>query len=107
MNRYLILIKRNNVPLRKNRIELIVKPSVRKEMEKLSIQIDCSYVLHGFYDWILSITAKSIVEVKRFTEGFTRLFKDYISDIQIFDVILPIEQSGIDDPHTNKIRGYF
>ena len=65
------------------------------------------YFIHGPFDWALSITANSIVDVKRFTEGFSRSFKDYISDIQIMDVILPIEQRGIDNPHTDGMRGYF
>ena len=107
VKRYIILIKRNNVPLPKDRIDIIVNRTIRTEMEKLNIKTDCSYFIHGPFDWAISITAKSIVDVKRFTEGFSRSFKDYISDIQIMDVILPIEQSGIDNPHTDDMRGYF
>jgi DNA-binding Lrp family transcriptional regulator len=107
VKRYIILIKRNNEPLPKDRIDLIVNRSIRSEMEQMGITTDCSYFLHGPFDWALSITAKSIVEVKRFTEGFSRSFKDYISDIQIMDVIIPLEQSGIDNPHSEDIRGYF
>ncbi len=105
--RYIILIKRNNVPLPQEKIDLIINRAIRGEMKQLGINTDCSYFIHGPFDWAISITAKSIVDVKRFTEGFSRSFKEYISDIQIMDVILPLEQSGIDNPNPSDIQGYF
>jgi DNA-binding Lrp family transcriptional regulator len=107
LKRYIILIKRNNVPLPSEKIDLIVNRAIRSEMHQLGINTDCSYFIHGPFDWAISITARGIIDVKRFTEGFSRSFKDYISDIQIMDVILPLEQSGIDNPHSSDIHGYF
>jgi hypothetical protein len=76
-------------------------------MEELDITTDCSYFLHGDFDWGLNVTGKRIADIKRFVDGFTKVFAPYISDVKIITVILPMQHSGIDNPNPEKVYDYF
>jgi len=107
LNRYLILFKRNSTPLPKTHIDMIAQRGLQNQMEELGINTDCSYFLHGDFDWALNVTGKNIIDIKRFVDGFTKVFAPYISDVKIINVILPMQQSGIDSPHPEKVYDYF
>ena len=107
LSRYLILFKRNSLPLPQTHIDMIAERGLQKKMEQEGINTDCSYFLHGDYDWALNVTGKSIADVKRFVDGFNKVFGPYLSDVKIVSVILPMEQSGIDNPNPKKVYDYF
>ncbi len=107
LNRYLILFKRNSLPLPKSHIDIIAKRGLQKQMENEGITTDCSYFLHGDFDWALNVTGKNIADVKRFVDGFNKVFGEYISEVKIVSVILPMEQSGVDNPSPQKVYDYF
>ncbi|MBU1941950.1 MAG: Lrp/AsnC family transcriptional regulator [Candidatus Thermoplasmatota archaeon] len=107
LNRYLILLKRNNVPLPKKNIDLIAHRGMQNQMEHFGITTDCSYFLHGDFDWALNVTGKTITDIKRFVDGFMKEFGPYISEAKIITVILPMQQGGIDNPNPKKIYEYF
>ena len=107
VKKYIILIKRTNKPFSEKTVDKIVKREVRKVMENIEVNVlDSSYV-HGPYDWVLSITAKHIKQVKKFSEILHTMFKDYISDLQVLEVVFPIEKSGFDNPNREEFREYF
>lgn len=107
LNRYLILFKRNSLPLPQSHIDIIAKRGLQKRMEKEGITTDCSYFLHGDFDWALNVTGKNIADVKRFVDGFNKVFGEYISEVKIITVILPMEQSGVDNPSPQKVYDFF
>ena len=107
LTRYLILFKRNSIPLPQSHIDMIAKRGLQKQMEKEGVSTDCSYFLHGDFDWALNVTGKNIADVKRFVDGFNKIFGDYISEVKIITVILPMEQCGVDNPSPKKVYDYF
>jgi Lrp/AsnC family transcriptional regulator len=107
LNRYIILFKRNSKPLPKSHIDMIAQRGLKKQMEQEGIITDCSYFLHGDFDWALNVTGKNIADIKRFVDGFNKVFGPYLSDVKIISVILPMEQSGVDNPTPKKVYDYF
>ncbi|UCD13766.1 MAG: hypothetical protein JSW60_09465, partial [Thermoplasmatales archaeon] len=58
--------------------------------------------------WQLCITASHIGQVKRFCNIFNTLFaEDLISDIQVLEVIFPVEKNGFVNPNIKEIEDFF
>jgi hypothetical protein len=45
--------------------------------------------------------------VKKFSEVFHTIFKDYVSDMHVLEVVFPLEKSGFDNPNREEFREYF
>ena len=107
VKKYIILLKRTNKPFSEKTIDKLVTGEIRKVMEKLGVNIEDNLYVHGSYDWVFSITASHIKQVKNFSEVFHTMFKDHISDVQILEVVFPIEKCGFDNPNAKELREYF
>ena len=107
LKKFLVLIKRANEPLKEEHIDIVIKRKLKPEIAKIGVDIDCSYFVHGSYDWFISIIASDIKQVKKFTEIFYKLSEKHVSDIQILDVVFPVETCGFDNPNLKKIREFF
>jgi DNA-binding Lrp family transcriptional regulator len=107
LKQYIILIKRSNVPLSEKHLDLITSRKLKEETFKLGINIESSYFIHGSYDWFFIVTAKSIRDVKKLVEGFSRLLSGVISEIKIQEVIFSVENNNFSNPNLNQIRGFF
>ncbi len=107
LKRYLILIKRTNNPLSAKHLDTITSRKLKQATSKLGINIECSYFLHGSYDWFFCVTAESIREVKRVIEVLTRLLSDAISEVQVQEVIFPVEKNNFTNPDLDQIKEFF
>ena len=107
LKRYLILIKRTHKPLSKMQLNVITSRELKQVTSKLGINIECSYYIHGSYDWFFCVTAESIREVKKVIEAFTHLLKDFISEVQVQEVIFPVEKNNFTNPNLEEIKEFF
>jgi DNA-binding Lrp family transcriptional regulator len=107
LKQYIILIKRSNVPLSEEQLETIASRKLKEETLKLGINIESSYFIHGSYDWFFIVTAKSIRDVKKVVEGFSRLLSGVISEIKIQEVIFSVENNNFSNPNLNQIKDFF
>jgi len=107
LKRYLLLLKRTNKPLSNKQLDIITSRKLIQVTSELGINVECSFFLHGSYDWFFSITAKSIRDVKRVIEVFTRLLSDVISEIQVQEVIFPVEKNNFTNPNLDQIKEFF
>lgn len=107
LKRYLILLKRTNKPVSGKQLEIITTRKLKSDLMKLGVNVECSFYLHGSFDWFLCVTADSIRDVKRFIEGFTRMFNDVISDIKIQEVIFQVEKNNFTNPNLDQIKDFF
>ncbi|UCD13182.1 MAG: Lrp/AsnC family transcriptional regulator [Thermoplasmatales archaeon] len=108
LKRYFVLIKRTSKPASKEKLDLVIGRELKKESAKIGVDVVSSYYVHGLFDWQLCITASHIGQVKRFCNIFNTLFaEDLISDIQVLEVIFPVEKSGIVNPNIKEIEDFF
>ena len=108
LKQYFILIKRTSILAPKEKLDLVIERELKKESAKIGVDVEYSYYVHGSFDWLLCITASSIRQVKKFCNLLNTLFAEgYISDVQVLEVIFPIEKSGIVNPNINEIRDFF
>jgi DNA-binding Lrp family transcriptional regulator len=105
---YFLLFKRTSKPASQEKTDLVLKRILKKEAEKIGVNVESSFFLHGSYNWLLMITAKDILHVKKFCEIFNFLFSDgYVSEMQILEVLFPIEVKGIPNPNMEEFLQFF
>ena len=107
LKEYFLLIKRTNKPIEKEKLEMILNRKISKDIKKLGMNLEYSCFIHGSYDWFICLTAEDIIHVKKFTHVFSTLFKDYVSNLQVFEVIFPIEKYGIVNPKKDEFFDFF
>jgi len=105
---YFILIKRTINHITEKKINLITNRILKKEAAKIDINIESSYFVHGSFDWILYITANNSSHVKKFCNLIITIFAEgFISDIQVLEVLFPVEKNNCTNPNLDEIRGFF
>ena len=107
LRRYLILIKRTNKPISKMQLNVITSRKLKQVTSKLGINIECSFYIHGSYDWFIMVTAKDIRFVKKVIEAFTILLKGFISEVQVEEVIFSVEKNNFTNPNLDQIKEFF
>jgi len=106
-SRYYVLIKRTPQFVNDKTLNIITTRELKERMNDMDIVLEDSCFIHGPYDWLLSMTAKDIRQIKKFTETFNKLFKDYVQKIDILEVIFPIEKAGIQNPNVEDFKNIF
>ena len=107
VKKYQILLKKSPMPISDQMMDLFLDKDLNKKMEKFGVQFDYSYYTQGYFDWSLCITAPNIISVKKFVEILNSNFEEYISEIQILEVIFPLLTSGFDNPNLDDIKQFF
>ena len=107
MKQYLILIKRTHKPISKGKFKTIINGELRQKFTNLGVDIDFCYYVHGCYDFALCATSRDVRLTKRFCEELNKVFEDCISDIQVLEVIFPLQKNGFDNPDLDGILEYF
>jgi Lrp/AsnC family transcriptional regulator len=98
---YLLLIKKTNKPISDVADKIIAGETGFKEA---GINIEYCDYLHGGFDWLISFTAKNIIQAKRFVEGIMMTYQDYVGETCLLEKIFPLLKCGIDNPHLEKLK---
>lgn len=107
LKRYLILIKRTNKPFTIENVDIITSRKLKEATSKYQINIINSYFIHGLHDWFISVTAKDIRDVKKVIEIFTTILIDFIENVEVLEVIFPVEINNCPNPNVNQIKEFF
>ena len=106
MKRYVMLVKRSNVPMGET-INKIVDLTMHSKAEEIGVNILCSSYIHGLYDWMFIFTARDIKNAKKFSELLTKEYQRAISEIHLLEDIFSVKKSGIVNPDMEKFREFF
>ncbi len=106
MKRYIMLVKRSNVPLG-DTIDKIIDLTMHSKGEEMGVNIRCSSYIHGLYDWMFIFTASDIKIAKKFSELLIKEYQQAISEIHLLEDIFSVKKCGIVNPDMKKFREYF
>ncbi len=107
LKRFLILIKRTTKNFTKDQVDIITSRQVTQASLKLGITIECSYFIHGSYDWFFMVTAKDVLSVKKIVETFNSVFKGFFSEVKVQEVIFAAETNNLTNPNIDQIKEFF
>jgi Lrp/AsnC family transcriptional regulator len=103
---YIMLIKRSNEPM-STATDKIINQTIEKRGDEIEVNVECSKVLHGIYDWLICFTAPDIRAAKKFSEMFNREYPNLINEIHILENIFTVKNSGVLNPDILKLKDYF
>jgi len=98
VNRYIILIKLNHLPIENGIEKKMVERTIDKSGENMGVTVKDSFWVNGNYDYIVSFFAENLKKAKNFQENFMRTYFGYISEIQLLENICTIEKDGFVNP---------
>lgn len=107
VEKYLLLLKRTNVPISKEIFFFLDTEEVKQETSKIGVSVDYSFFVHGSFDLVVGITVNNVKQMKQFCEMLRKLFAGYISTIETLDVLFTFEESGIGNPNPEGINDFF
>jgi DNA-binding Lrp family transcriptional regulator len=106
--RFYLLLKKMSIPVPKEKIDFVIKRELKKSATKLGVEIENSCYVNGSFDWILCITADNITQVTKFCDSFYHVFGgNYLSKIQVLEVLFPIERNGFNNPNGKELKDFF
>jgi len=105
LRHYLILIKRSMKPVEET-ANIIISREIEKKADEIGIIIHASHYLHGRYDWQICFTADNIKKAKRFCETLTTTYAPSIKELEMLEIIFPVKEGGIQNPHLEEIKTF-
>ena len=106
MKRYIMLIKRSNVPMGEM-VNKIIDLTMHSKGEEIGVHILCSSYIHGLYDWMFLFTASDIKNAKKFSELLMKEYQHAISEIHLMEDIFSVKKCGVVNPDLEKIRDFY
>ena len=107
VKKYLVLMKRTNKPIPDEKLDLVIKGSVKDQVKKFNVHVDFTFYTHGDYDIAIGASTQNIKLMKKFCEVLNSAFNEYIADIKILEVIFPLTDSGFRNPKVEEFREFF
>ena len=80
---------------------------MQKHSDQIEIEIIDSSYLHGHYDWMFTVVAEDMKNVKRFTHLLSKDYHLWINEILVLQNIFPVKKCGIFNPNMSEIKELF
>lgn len=107
MGYYILLLKRNTIPIKSDVIKTISSREIEKHIEKLGCEFVSSLYTHGFYDWVIIFTAPDKIQAKKVNEIFIDRYHDYLVEIKLLETIFPVKIQGFVNPNIKNLHDLF
>lgn len=107
LHRYILLLKRTTNPIPAEQLEMTIKGDLDKMLTEMGITVESAYYLNGCYDFALNVSAHNVKDLKKLTETVNKLFREFIAEIEVLEVIFPMVQCGSFNPNIKELRNFF
>ncbi len=107
LNYYILLLKRNSVPIPKSAIKQITSREVDEHIRNINCRMITSLYTSGYYDWVIIFTAPDLKMAKRVSELFRSNYKGILNDVSLMETIFPVKIQGILNPDVDKLKNFF
>jgi len=104
---YIMLIKRSHKPVTKELINDVTSRKIANGVRKTGVDILSSHYTNGNYDWVIIFSANNIKEAKSFEEYYNNLYKGFLSDIHLIEIMFSAVKSGLKNPEIDKLKDFF
>jgi DNA-binding Lrp family transcriptional regulator len=104
---YMMLIKKTNKPITKEVINDVTTRKIADKVRESGVYIECSFLTHGSYDWVICFSASNIREAKGFVEYYNKLYEGFLSDINLIEIMFPVVRAGVKNPEIDRLNDFF
>jgi len=106
LKHFMVLIKRSMKRLDESTINKIVSRKLEDVIKELGITIESSSYVHGDFDWILTFTAKDIVQAKKFSDALVTFHPGVIDNVSIVETLMYIKKHYILNPEKARLKEF-
>ena len=103
---FILMIKRTMEKIDEKIVDIIISTKTEEIAKELGITIESSAYLHGEYDWILTITAEDIKQVKKFSDKLIVLYPGGTEKITILQTLMFVKKHHILNPERKKLKDF-
>ncbi|HIH29080.1 MAG TPA: Lrp/AsnC family transcriptional regulator [Thermoplasmata archaeon] len=104
--RYIILIKRSMNRVDRETSKKIAYIYFDEEYEKQGIIVEGSYYLHGEYDWMIILTAKTLRDAKKFSTVILEKYPNIIAKVILIQVLHSSKSHHIKNPNPDTLLDF-
>jgi len=106
--RFCILLKKAPIKLTNDKLEVVINRELRKIAIKNGVNLESTYFFNGLFDGQIWVTAENIMQVKKFLDDMGRkIGPSYLKEVNILEVLFPIQIRGFNNPNINQLKEYF
>ncbi len=106
LKHFMVMIKRSMKRLDETTINKIVSRKLEDIIREIGITIESSSYVHGDYDWILTFTAKDIIQAKKFSDSLVAMHPGVIDNITIVETLMFIKKHYIFNPEKARLKEF-
>lgn len=106
LNHYTLLIKRTTKKLDERTIDVITSRKLEDIVGNIGATIENSYYVNGEYDWVITFTARDIVQAKKFCESLLALHPGVIEKTILLEMLFFVKNHYILNPESKKLREF-
>jgi DNA-binding Lrp family transcriptional regulator len=106
LKHFMVLIKRSMKRLDESTINKIVSRRLEDVIKELGITIESSSYVHGDFDWILTFTAKDIVQAKKFSDALVTFHPGVIDNVLIVESLMYVKKHYILNPQKDRLKEF-
>ncbi len=105
--KFILLLRRTNQPVKKDQLESVISGKLKEEFKKIGIWIDCCFMTHGWYDFVILVTTEDVRRIKLLEESINKMFSENIAELMVLESVFPLQKSRCDNPNLENIVQYF
>jgi len=103
---FILLINRTMEKMEEKVVDIIVSSKADDLAKELGVTIESSAYVHGEYDWIMTITAESILQAKKFSDTLITLYPSGTKNITILQMMMFIRKQHVLNPDRKKLKEF-
>ena len=104
---FALLIKRSNKPITKKILDMMCDRKFMKRIEELEGESVSHLFMHGKYDWLIIFNALDIRVAKNYVEELIRTYGEYISEIDLQEILFPVQIFEKVNPNIEILKDFF
>lgn len=106
LKHFMLMVKRSMKRLDQTTIDKIISRKLEDIIKEADITIESSWYVHGEYDWIITFTAKDIIQAKKFSDLLITFHPGVIEKITILETLIFIKKHYILNPDKEKLEEF-
>ena len=106
LKHFMLLIKRSMKRVEQTTVNKIVSRKLEDIVKEIDITIESSSYVHGEYDWIITFTARDIIQAKKFSDSLITWHPGVIEKILILETLMFIKKHYILNPEKDKLEDF-
>jgi len=105
-NHFILLLQRTSRPLKEGTAENIISRRSEDILRKMGGIIESTALVHGEYDWMVSFSAKDILQAKKYSDTLIALHPNEIKKMTLLQTLMFVKKHYILNPEKEKLKEF-